>query len=124
MNFPKKITNKAAYNKVMAELEKLSLKGSETLSEQEFQAIRELSIIAQQYEQATYEIEAPATLAGMIEWKMFQLKLRQKELARKLNVSEAKLSLIMNGKQKPDVAFLKSAYKNLNIDADFLLEHA
>lgn len=55
---------------------------------------------------------------------MFELKLKQKDLAEKLNVSNAKLSLIMNGKQKPDIAFLKAVHTQLQVDANFILEHA
>ena len=46
------------------------------------------------------------------------------ELAKKLNVSDTKLSLIMNGKQKPGIDFLKAVHSELNIDAEFILEHA
>ena len=49
--------------------------------------------------------------------------MKQAQLAKKLNLSEAKLSLILNGKQKPDVAFLKGIRKELKIDADFILDH-
>lgn len=60
----------------------------------------------------------------MIEMRMFELKLKQKDLAEKLNVSNAKLSLIMNGKQKPDIDFLKAVHSQLQVDAEFILEHA
>ena len=60
----------------------------------------------------------------MIEMRMFEMKLRQSDLAQKLNMSDAKLSLIMNGKQKPGVDFLKAVHTQLNIDANFILEHA
>jgi len=55
---------------------------------------------------------------------MFEMKLKQHDLAQKLNVSDAKLSLIMNGKQKPGVDFLKAIHQQLHIDANFILEHA
>ncbi len=79
---------------------------------------------AQAFEQTRYVIDAPTTLVGMIEMRMFEMKLKQKELAKKLKVSDAKLSLIMNGKQKPGVDFLKAVHSELNIDAEFILEHA
>jgi len=50
--------------------------------------------------------------------------LKQKDLAKKLKISDAKLSLIMNGKQKPDIDFLKAVYFELKVDAEFILEHA
>lgn len=99
-------------------------KGSQQLSKKELTEIKNLAIAIQSYEQKKYTIDLPTTLAGMIEMKMYELKLKQKDLAQLLNISTAKLSLILNGKQKPDVAFLKSAHSKLNIDASFLLEHA
>jgi HTH-type transcriptional regulator/antitoxin HigA len=60
----------------------------------------------------------------MIEMRMFEMRLKQKDLAKKLKISDAKLSLIMNGKQKPDIDFLKAVHSELNVDAEFILRHA
>ncbi|WP_316813860.1 helix-turn-helix domain-containing protein [Pedobacter heparinus] len=119
-----KINKDADYNNVMAKINSLMAKGSKNVTPKELAEIRELALAAQQYEQNKYVIEAPTTLAGMIEMKMYELKLKQKDLAEKLHISNAKLSLILNGKQKPDVEFLKSVYNELHVDADFLLQHA
>jgi len=59
----------------------------------------------------------------MIEMRMYEMRLKQHDLAKKLNISDAKLSLIMNGKQRPDVDFLKAVYTELNVDAEFILQH-
>ena len=120
----KEIKNEAAYNVVMAKIEGLMAKGSDKVSKDELTEIRSLAQAAQSFEQAKYVVEAPTTIVGMIEMRMFEMKLKQRELAQKLNVSDAKLSLIMNGKQKPDVPFLKAVHSKLNIDANFLLVHA
>jgi HTH-type transcriptional regulator/antitoxin HigA len=120
----KEIKSEADYNKVMAKIDGLMAKGSDKVSKEELSEIRALAQSAQGYEQTKYTIEAPTTLLGMIEMRMFEMKLRQRDLAQKLNVSDAKLSLIMNGKQKPGIDFLKAVHRQLNIDADFILEHA
>lgn len=119
-----KIKTEASYKDVMAKIDTLMAKGSEKVSKDELSDIRKLALAAQEYEQEKYVIEAPSTLAGMIEMRMFEMRLKQKDLAKKLNVSDAKLSLIINGKQKPDIDFLKTVYKELKINADFILEHA
>ncbi len=119
-----KIKHDADYNAVMAKIDSLMAKGSENISKKELAEIKNLAIAIQAYEQKKYTIDLPTTLAGMIEMKMYEFKLKQKDLAKQLNISTAKLSLIMNGKQKPDVAFLKSVHTQLKIDASFLLEHA
>jgi len=119
-----KIKNNADYQSVMAKIDGLMAKGSGNVSKEELDEIRKLAQSAQDYEQAKYVIEAPTSLIGMIEMRMFEMKLKQHDLAQKLNVSDAKLSLIMNGKQKPGVDFLKAIHQQLHIDADFILEHA
>lgn len=121
MAVAKKIVNEADYNSIMTQIDKLMSKGSANVSKTELTEIRKLALAAQQYEQSRFPIKPPATLAGIIEMKMYEMKLKQKDLARKLKVSDAKLSLIMNGKQKPDVDFLKAVHKQLKVNGDFLL---
>ena len=118
----KNISTKAEYTATMARIDKLMSKGSSNLTKAELQEIRKLALAAESYEHATYEIEMPETLAGMIEMKMYEMKLKQKDLAKKLKISDTKLSLILNGKQRPDVDFLKAVHKELHVDAGFLLK--
>lgn len=119
----KKISEKQ-YQSSMSEILALMNKGEANLTEQETDRLRKLALEAQGYEKSMYQIPAPSTLEGMIELRMYEMKLRQKDLAKTLKVSDTKLSLILSGKQKPDVPFLKALYRNLDIPADFILEHA
>ena len=119
-----KIETKASYQAVMAKIDGLMAKGSGNVSAAELAEIRRLALSAQEYEKNVYVVDAPSTLSGMIEMRMYEMRLRQVDLARKLRVSPAKLSLILNGKQKPDVDFLKAVHTELNVDANFILEHA
>jgi HTH-type transcriptional regulator/antitoxin HigA len=120
----KKITSDSSYNEVMAKIDRLMSKGSDKVSKEELSEIRALAQSAQYYEQSKYIIDAPTTLTGMIEMRMFEMKLKQNDLAKKLKISDAKLSLILNGKQKPGIDFLKAIHTELNIDAGFILQHA
>ena len=116
------ISTAAEYKKVMKKIDALMNKGSGQVTKQELAEIRELALMAQRYEQQKYVVPAPTTLAGIIEMKMYEMRLKQTELAVRLKVSNTKLSMILNGKQKPDVAFLKSLHQNLHVDANLLLE--
>lgn len=118
-----KINTEADYNTVMAKIDSLMAKGSSNVSADELSEIRKLALLAQGYEQGVYVVDTPSTLQGMIEMRMFEMKLRQVDLAKKLRVSPAKLSLILNGKQKADVDFLKAVHKELSVDAEFILAH-
>jgi HTH-type transcriptional regulator/antitoxin HigA len=119
-----KIENEKAYNATMEKIDALMKKGENKLTDKEAEQIRTLALSAQAYEKSIYTIPAPKTLEGLIELKMYERKLRQKELAKLLGIGEPKLSQIMSKKRKPDVAFLKAAHKRLGIDGNILLEYA
>jgi HTH-type transcriptional regulator / antitoxin HigA len=97
-------------------------KGSGNVSKDELAEIRGLAVKVQAFEQKKFIIEQPTTFAGIIEMKMYDLKLKQTQLAKKLHISDAKLSLIMSGKQRPDISFLKAVHKELQLVANVLLE--
>lgn len=120
----KEVIEEGDYKNVMAKIDSLMAKGSDKVSKEELSEIRKLALSAQEYERAKYVIEAPSTLAGMIEMRMFEMRMKQKDLAKILKISDAKLSLIMNGKQRPDNDFLKAVHSELKVDAEFILEHA
>jgi len=116
------ISSEPEYDTVMAKIDELMAKGSKNVTKDELAEIRRLALLAQAYEQKKYIIELPSTFAGLIEMKMYEQGLKQTELAKKLHVSDTKLSLIMSGKQKPDVLFLKAVHHELHVDANLLLE--
>lgn len=108
----------------MKEIDTLMKKGEKNLSDKELKSLQSLALAAQMYEKSIYTIPAPQTLEGLIELKMYERKLKQKELAKLLGIGEPKLSQIMSRKRKPDVPFLKAAHKLLGIDGNLLLEYA
>src|ERR1700722_4631363 len=118
------IENEKDYNATMKKIDALMKKGESKLTNKEAEDLRILALAAQAYEKSIYIIPAPKTLEGLIELKMYERKLKQKELATLLGVGEPKLSQIMSRKRKPDVAFLKAAHKHLGIDGNLLLEYA
>ncbi len=69
-------------------------------------------------------IPQPQTLVGMIELKMYERKLKQKDLAVLLDVSPTRLSEIMQSKRKISLDLAKRLYKVLQIDPVFILETA
>jgi HTH-type transcriptional regulator / antitoxin HigA len=119
-----KIENDKEYNATMKKIDALMKKGEAKLTDKEANEIRTMALAAQAYEKSIYTIPAPKTLEGLIELKMYERKLKQKELAKLLGVGEPKLSQIMSKKRKPDVAFLKAAHEQLGIDGNLLLEFA
>jgi HTH-type transcriptional regulator/antitoxin HigA len=119
-----KIENEKGYNATMKKIDALMKKGENNLTNAEAEELRTLALAARAYEKSIYTIPAPKTLEGLIELKMYERKLKQKELAKLLGVGEPKLSQIMSKKRRPDVAFLKAAHSHLGIDGNILLEFA
>ena len=120
----KTFKSEISYKKGMEEILQLMNKGEKNLSKTETEKLRSMALAAQAYEKGIYTIPAPTSLEGMIELRMYEMKLKQKELAKLMGIAEPKLSQILSGKREPDVQFLKAAYKKLHIDAAFLLETA
>jgi HTH-type transcriptional regulator/antitoxin HigA len=119
-----KIENEREYNATMKKIDALMKKGEKNLTDKEAKEIRTLALAAQAYEKSIYKIPAPKTFEGLIELKMYERRLKQKELAKLLGIGEPKLSQIMSRKRKPDLAFLKAAHEHLGIDGNILLEYA
>jgi HTH-type transcriptional regulator / antitoxin HigA len=120
----KVITSDKAYQATMEKIDGLMKIGEAKLKPAQAAELRLLALAAQAYEKSMYTIPAPKTLQGLIEFKMYERKLKQKELAQLLDIAESKLSQILTGKRKPDVSFLKAAHEQLEIDGNVLLEYA
>ncbi len=119
-----KVKSKEDYNDIMLKIDALMKKGEKNITDKEADELRDMALAAQAYEKSIYTIPAPSTFEGMIELRMYEMKLKQKELAKLMGIAEPKLSQILNGKREPDVKFLKAAYQKLHIDPAFLLEKA
>ena len=109
----KVITSDKAYQATMEKIDGLMKIGEAKMKPAQAAELRLLALAAQAYEKSMYTIPAPKTLQGLIEFKMYERKLKQKELAQLLDIAESKLSQILTGKRKPDVSFLKAAHEQL-----------
>lgn len=119
-----KIKDEKEYQATMKKIDALMKKGEAALTDKEAEELRILALAAQAFEKSMYTIPAPKTLEGLIELKMYERKLKQKELAKLLGVGEPKLSQIMTKKRKADVTFLKAVHQLLGIDGNVLLDYA
>ena len=116
------------YEKVELQLEGLLQKsinngGFKALSSDEVTLLNKLSLTAEQYEDnlQMMPIKTPTTLVEMIRFKMFEMNLKQKQLANLLEISETRISELLCGKRKLNLELAKKLYQKLNIDAAFLL---
>lgn len=116
------IKTKEAYDATMNEIDKLMQRGESNLNPKELVRLRSLAEAAEVYEDNHDPLPLPESLPEMIRMRMFQMHLNQSFIARLLGVSDAKLSLIMSGKQKPDVYFIKALHDKLQVDANLILQ--
>lgn len=117
------LSSEKGYKEAMEKINSLMKKGEANLTETETQILHKLAEDAQNFEDKNYQLPMPQSLEEMIELKCFELRMKQKELAKLLEVPESTLSKILNRKKEPDIHFLKNVYLKLNIDAKFILEH-
>lgn len=98
--------------------------GFDKLSSKQTEALEKHTQIVKTYEDATFTIPMPQTIQGLIELKMYEKKLKQKDVAKLLNTTDTKLSEIMNFKRKPSLSFIKAMNETLGIDGNLLLKIA
>jgi HTH-type transcriptional regulator/antitoxin HigA len=124
-----KINSEEEYRQVMEQVEAYLRKstaqgGSHTLSAAEKTELGRLSLLAEAWEDGIplMPIRQPQTLTEMIQLKIYERKLKQKDLAALLGISATRLSEVMQGKRKVNMDLAKRLYTVLNIEAAFILE--
>ncbi len=137
------IVSREDYDNAVTLLERMAEKSEENLTNKELKWIEHTAQLIDEYEdkngmslinvQSVHHGETDIQkisaalgyepdLTDIIRFKMLQKKLNQKSLALLLNMAEAKVSQILNGKREPDVDFLRGIHTKLGIDGNILLE--
>ncbi len=114
------IKNKKEYRQAFDKINTLLSEMGDNLEKQ--QETRLLAEEIQEYEKGNISFPVPTTLLGMIELKMYEMKLKRKDLAVMLGVEASRVSEIMNGKRKINVEVAKGLHEKLGIDGNFILE--
>ncbi len=116
--------NENQYRAGLARAEEIMLKGSDNLSQEEAFELKTLAAKISEYEAEKYALPKPQSLQAMIEWKMFELRLKQTDLAKLLDEPTSRISEILSGKRAINMRQAKKLHKALNIPAEFILDHA
>ena len=126
-----KIKTATEYEQVMQIIEGYLQKatnggGFQSLPVQESQELQRLSLLAETWEDSIplMPLKQPENLQDMIEPKMYQLKLKQKDLSKLLGIPPSRLSEVLTGKRKINLDLAKRLHERLNIDAGFILKCA
>ncbi len=119
------IKSKKEYHELMIEIYNLMNKGEGKLTKAESTILSKMAIAAELYEENVLGLKPfkePKTIHELVELKLFEKKMTQARLAEEIGLAKSKVSEILNGKRKADIAFLKGIHKVLKIDAGLLLE--
>lgn len=122
-----KIRSKEQYEAINQMIEKYIIKATElggfhTLSFKEECELSRISFLARDFEKVMMlPMELKQSLNSIVQHRLDEMKITQRELAELINVSGSKISKILSGKQEPDIHFLKSIHKHLGIDGNLLL---
>jgi HTH-type transcriptional regulator/antitoxin HigA len=80
-----------------------------------------ISEMIENYEKEHFPIDYP-DLKEVIRLRMFELRLKQKDLSVLLGVSSTRVSEYLSGKRPITLDVAKSLHKKLNIDAEIILQ--
>jgi HTH-type transcriptional regulator / antitoxin HigA len=119
------ISNESDYRFALAAIEPFLQKDFSQLTTEEEGELARITSLIEEYEAVYYPLPfKPKNMVEMLELKMFERKLKQKDLAQVLEVTENRISEVMNGKRKINMDLAKRLHNKLNIDAQFILAHA
>jgi HTH-type transcriptional regulator / antitoxin HigA len=119
------ITNRKQMDEAFKLLNTLIAEGFEGNPEKEAR-FKELAKAIEAYEDSIplMPVKQPQSIPEMLRYIMFDKYYSQKDLAALLEISETRLSEVLNGKRKINMEFAKRLYEKLSIDAGFILETA
>lgn len=117
-----RIENREQYESVMARIEELlPLVTDETpVTDKNCIELALLSNLAADYEDIEFPIAAPS-LQEVLKLRLAEMGISQKEAAKKLGISTARLCDIINGRREPTFNTAKSIALTFNIDSDVVL---
>ena len=125
-----KIKTDKEFRTYQAEMEAITVKGTdlgdmELLSEEEKERYIVLSQAISEWEAAYHPLPGRVStlITDAIRKKMETENIKQKETARRLGISESRVSDILNGRRPLNLNLVKRLRDNFGIPADFILDN-
>ncbi|ELR70369.1 hypothetical protein C900_04054 [Fulvivirga imtechensis AK7] len=119
----KKIETDAQYQKALKQIDELMLKigDDHSFDNPEFVMMDRLSDLVTDYEDQHYKIETPS-LIEVIKLRMYEMGLKQSDLAQLLGVSKSRISEYLRGKRDITLDVARKLHNQLKIDGDIILQ--
>jgi len=118
-----KVTTRKEYNQALQKIEELMIivGNDHSFENPHFVMMDRLSDMVADYESKNYPIETPA-LIDVVKLRMYELGLKQSELATKLNIPKTRISEYLNGKRDITMDVARKLHQRLGIDGDIILQ--
>jgi len=118
-----KAINESEYKKVTVRIEGLLKLVNENTPKDDPKLLEltMLSDLIERYETKHYPIGTP-TLKDVIKLRMFEMGIKQRDLANILGTNASRISEYLNGKRDITIEIARELHKKLNIDSDIILQ--
>ncbi len=117
-----RIENETQYKAAMQRIEELLLVVCEETPTDNINSVELvlLSNLVAYYDDVHYPITTPS-LPNMLKLRMYEMNLNQKNIAKMIGVSPARISEYLNGKSEPTLKVAREISRKLSIDAEIVL---
>jgi len=111
------------YEHTLKKIEELMIKvdNKHSYDNPDFVMMDRLSDLVAAYEDKHYQIETPS-LIEVIKLRMYEMGLKQSDLAQKLDVPTTRISEYLRGKREITLDVARKLHSQLNIDGDIILQ--
>ena len=119
----KPIETEAQYQEALKKIDTLmvSIGDDHNYDNPEFVRMNRLSDLVADYEDKYYPIELPP-LVDVVKLKMYEMGLKQDDLAKLLEVPKSRISEYLRGKRDITLEVARKLHSKLHIDGDIILQ--
>ena len=119
----KTVETKTQYEEALQKIELLLRKIGNDYSygNPDFVMMDRISGLVADYEDQEFKIATPS-LIDVIKLRMYEMGLKQNDLAQKLDIPTARVSEYLRGKREITLEFAKKLHHQLSIDGDIILQ--
>ena len=119
----KAVNTREQYEEALNKIEGLLTKvgDDQSYDNPDFVLLDRLTDLVADYEDKYFKVEMPA-LIDVIKLKMYEMGLKQQDLAEKLGVPTSRISEYLRGKRDITLEVARKLHRQLNIDGDIILQ--
>lgn len=119
----KEVKTRKQYQEALRKIEELMVKveNNHSYDNPDFVMMDRLSDLVAQFEDEHFHIEIPS-LIDVIKLRMYEMGLKQSDLAKKLDIPKTRISEYLRGKRDITMDVARKLHQQLDIDGDIILQ--